>query len=159
MVDVKTFTKRAENVKQVSCSENTTWYIDNNNDLYGCGYSNYGQQGSGNTTNVKTFTKRAENVKQVSCSKYTTWYIDNNNELYGCGWGYYGNQGSGGSGKTENVLTFTKRAENAKEVSCSDFTTWYIDNNNDLYGCGSNNYGQQGSGDKNIVLTFTKREL
>lgn len=34
-----------------------TRYIDNNN-LYGCGWNNTGQQGSGDTTNVLTFTKR-----------------------------------------------------------------------------------------------------
>ena len=42
--NVLVFTKRAENVKTVSCSQDTTWYIDNNN-LYGCGYN------SGNTMN------------------------------------------------------------------------------------------------------------
>ena len=83
----------------------TTWYIDNNNDLYGCG-DNSGNQGTGDTSNVKTFTKRASNVKEVSCSDQTTWYIDNNNDLYGCGSSEYGQQGSG---NTNDVLTFTKR--------------------------------------------------
>ena len=88
--DVLVFTKRASNVKTVSCSDYTTWYIDNNNNLYGCGKNDIGQQGSGNTSNVLTFTKRAENVKEVSCSYRTTWYIDNNNKLYGCGANEYG---------------------------------------------------------------------
>ena len=74
--------------------------------------------------------------------------------MYGCG---YNSEGQQGSGDQNSVLTFTKRGENVKEVSCSDETTWYIDNNNDLYGCGSNGSGQQGSGDQNSVLTFTKR--
>ena len=159
--DVLTFTKRAENVKEVSCSDSTTWYIDNNNNLYGCGNGSYGQQGSGtsgSSAKVVTFTKRAENVKEVSCSDSTTWYIDNNNDLYGCGNGLYGQQGSGTSGNSASVLTFTKRASNVKEVSCSDGTTWYIDNNNNLYGCGSGSHGQQGSGDTENVLTFTKRD-
>ena len=91
-------------VGKVCCSAYTTWYIDNNNDLYGCGYGYFGQQGSGDTSNVLTFTKRASNVKEVSCSQYTTWYINNNNNLYGCGMGSYGQQGSG---NTSNVLTFT----------------------------------------------------
>ena len=158
--DVLTFTKRAENVKEVSCSEYTTWYIDNNNDLYGCGYNEYGQQGSGDTDNVLTFTKRAENVKEVSCTNDITWYIDTSNNLYGCGYNTYGQQGSGASGDSASVLTFTKRAENVKEVICNDYITWYIDNNGELYGCGRSTYGQQGSGasgDSANVLTFTKR--
>ena len=154
---VLTFTKRASNVKDVICSDRTTWYIDNNNNLYGCGHNYFGQQGSGDTTDVLTFTKRASNVKDVICSNYTTWYIDNNNNLYGCGYNSTGQQGSGG---TTNVLTFTKRASNVKDVICTNYTTWYIDNNNNLYGCGDNYYGQQGSGDSgygNYVSTFTKR--
>lgn len=45
-------------MKTVRCSTYTTWYIDSNNDLYGCGYGYEGRQGSGDTTNVLTFTKR-----------------------------------------------------------------------------------------------------
>ena len=157
--DVLTFTKRASNVKEVSCSNEITWYIDTSNNLYGCGANYYGNQGSNNTSYVLVFTKRAENVKEVIYSGGTTWYIDNNNDLYGCGYSSYGQQGSGTSGYSAKVLTFTKRASNVKEVSCSDATTWYIDNNNDLYGCGGNGSGQQGSGDTSIVETFTKREL
>ena len=156
--DVLTFTKRAENVKTVSCSYQTTWYIDNNNNLYGCGFSGSGQQGSGDTSDVLTFTKRAENVKAVSCSEDTTWYIDNNNNIYGCGYNSDGQQGYGTSGSSTNVLTFTKRASNVKMVSCTSDTTWYIDNNNNLYGCGNGGSGQQGSGDTSYVLVFTKRD-
>ena len=155
--NVLTFTKRASNVKTVSCSNYTTWYIDTSNNLYGCGYNKYGQQGSNNTSNVLTFTKRAENVKTVRCSDRTTWYIDNNNNLYGCGYCDAGQQGSGTSGSSTNVYTFTKRAENVKEVSCSDNTTWYIDTSNNLYGCGENYSGNQGSNNTSNVLVFTKR--
>ena len=53
------FTKRASNVKEVACSEDTTWYIDNNNNkLYGCGSGFCGQQGSGDTESVLTFTEK-----------------------------------------------------------------------------------------------------
>jgi hypothetical protein len=55
---VKTFTKRASNVKEVICSNYATWYIDNNNNLYGCGNNGSGQQGSSDITKVLTFTKR-----------------------------------------------------------------------------------------------------
>ena len=94
-------------VGKVCCSDYTTWYIDNNNNLYGCGEGSFGQQGSGDTENVLTFTKRASNVKEVVCSAYTTWYINNNNnKLYGCGSSTHGEQGSG---NTSNVLIFTEK--------------------------------------------------
>ena len=122
----------------VFSSSNTTWILTPKGELYGCGHNNYGQQGSGDTSNVLVFTKRASNVKDVICSSRTTWYIDNNNNLYGCGANYYKQHGSGGSGYGNNVLTFTKRASNVKKVSCTEEMTWYIDNNNNLYGCGAN---------------------
>ena len=129
----------------VFSSGSTTWILTSKGDLYGCGYGYYGGQGSGNTSNVLVFTKRASNVKTVSCSQDTTWYIDNNNNLYGCGRNNYGQQGSGTSGSSTNVAVFTKRASNVKTVSCSYYTTWYIDTSNNLYGCGYGDAGQQGS--------------
>ena len=105
----------------------------------------------------------------VFSSGNATWILTSKGDLYGCGENRYGQQGSGTSGSGQQgygipdgsakVLTFTKRASNVKEVSCSDGTTWYIDNNNNLYGCGSNSSGQQGSGNTTSVKTFTKREL
>ena len=69
-------------VGKVCCSMWTSWYIDNNNNLYGCGYNYSGNQGSGDRENVLAFTKRASNVKDFFCLESTTWYIDNNCLLY-----------------------------------------------------------------------------
>lgn len=159
---VTMFTKRAENVKKIFTTEEdglfATWYINNDGDLYGCGYNNKGQQGSGNTTNVTKFTKRAENVKDVKVFQIRTVYINNNNDLYSCGWNGYGPHGTGQWGADNLVKTFTKIASNIKDFDCSENTTWYIDQNDDLYGCGSNVYGQQGDGTTDAsITTFTKR--
>ena len=56
-------------------------------------------------------------------------------------------------------ITFTKKAENVKDVSCSNYHSVYVSNNNDLYGCGNNTHGQQGIGVTENVLTFTKIKL
>ena len=172
------------------CTGSTTWIIDDDGNLYGCGYNSDGQQGSGNTTHVLTFTKRAENVKSVKATSSTTWYLTNDDELYatgsngvenydttafttttftlkmtnvdsyiidgnrwvltkdgelyGAGRNFYGDLGSGKSGQGADDWILRKRAENVKSFFSGDGTTWYIDNNNDLYGCGNNNYNQQG---------------
>ena len=107
---VVSFTKRADNVKDVVCTQYMTWYINSSGELYGCGENNRGQQGAGNTTDVLTFTKRADDVVQIACGEYsadgTTWYVNSSNEVYGCG---YNSSGQQGSGNTTNVTTFTKR--------------------------------------------------
>ena len=170
------------------CTGSTTWIIDDDGNLYGCGWNSDGQQGSGNNkNNVLTFTKRAENVKIVKATSGATWYLTNDDslygagsngaknydtttftlkmtnvdsyiiddnrwvltkdgELYGCGYNNYGELGSGNSGDGDGFgdWVLRKRAENVKSFFTGDGTTWYIDNNNDLYGCGNNNYNQQG---------------
>lgn len=98
--------------------------------------------------------KKTVKVTQTACSTYTTWYVTNSGELYGCGRGNYGQQGSG---STDNVTTFTKRADNVAQVACSTGTTWYLTKSSELYGCGQNDYGQQGNGSTDSVRTFTKR--
>ena len=85
------------------------------------------------------------------CTKYSSWYLING-DLYGCGNGL-----GQGSGTTDTVLTYTKRASNVKDFAASGSSCFYIDNNNDLYGAGSNYYGQQGDGTTTNVLTFVKK--
>lgn len=150
----KSFVKIADNVKDISSSGSTTFYITNDGYLYGCGVNTKNQQGNGSTSTVTKFAKKAENVKSVYCSTDTTFYITNDGELFGCGSGSNGQQGNGG---TSNVTVFTKRADNVQSVSCSTTSTFYLSNNGELYGCGKNSSGQQGDGTTTDVTTFTKR--
>ena len=139
----------------LSCSGTTTWYVNSSGELYGCGSNNYGQQGSGDTSDVTTFTKRADNVVKITpYNEDATWYVNLSGELYGTGANYGGQQGSG---NTSNVTTFIKRADNVVQVACSGSTTWYINSSGELYGCGSGLNGKQGSGSSINVTTFTKR--
>ena len=151
---VKTFTKRADGVKDVDCSDDTTFYLTTTGELYGCGNNQYGQQGDGTTANVGTFTKRAENVEKIYISRISTFYLTTTGELYGCG---YNSDGQQGDGTTTKVKTFTKRADGVKDASCSSNTTFYLTTTGELYGCGYNGHGQQGDGTTTNVGTFTKR--
>ena len=104
---VKTFTKRADNVKKVRTGY-VTFYLTNDGALYGCGQNAYGQQGDGTTTNVLTFTKRSDNVKDfvTNVGDNTVFYFTEENEVFGCG---YNTNGQQGDGTTTNVKTFTKK--------------------------------------------------
>jgi alpha-tubulin suppressor-like RCC1 family protein len=99
------FTKRAENVKDFKCTSEETWYLTKNGELYGCGENNYGEHGSGDTSNnVLTFTKRAENVENFVISGVTTFYMSDG-KLYCAGRNNYGQLGLG---DTTDRTTFTK---------------------------------------------------
>lgn len=159
----ETPTQYASNVATVSCSHDTTWYITRDGDLYGLGDNKYGQQGDGTTNEVSTFTKRASNVEKVDFGYITpslyedegyfydimsaiTWYIDKNGDLFGCGWNNFYQLGTD---NYRNVLTFEKRASNAKKVKCNGQYTVYLSNDNSLYVCGD-------CMDINTYTSFTK---
>jgi alpha-tubulin suppressor-like RCC1 family protein len=155
---VTTFTKRASNVKDFACCDDSfpsvvSWYITESGDLYGCGQNDYGQQGAGNTTNVTTFTKRASNVDSFSCSHRSAWYINKNGELYGCGIGAFGTQGTSDG---TAVKTFTKRANNVKKVLAQGSRTVYLAQNGDLYATGSGSGYVFGNGSTGDLTAFTK---
>ena len=153
--DVKTFTRRLTNVKQIAASEYTTYAVKKDGTLWCCGRNDYGQQGSGNTTVVTTFTQRLTNVSKVVCGGiFTAWAIKNDGTLWGTGNNGIGSQGSG---DTTNVTTFTQRLTNVIDVKATPDETWALRADGSLWSCGSNSYGQQGIGNTTTVKTFTKK--
>ena len=158
---VSIFTDRTPSgvtVASISVSDATTWFVDSNGHVWGCGAGNNGQQSNGSTMEVSTFTDRTPNdvtVVQVIAGYYVTWILDSNGLIWGCGSNYYGQQGNG---STDNVLTFENNLNGTiTSISASNDSTWAIDNNGHVWGCGNGAYGQQGSGDTAIVKTFTDR--
>ena len=45
---------------QIACSNNATWFVTQNGNLYGCGDNQYGQQGNGSTTNILKFENKMQ---------------------------------------------------------------------------------------------------
>lgn len=75
--NVLTFIDRTpsdKTITKISCSSNTTWILTNENEVYGCGRGNSGQQSSGigMTGNTLTFTQRdpagSINIQSVQSS-------------------------------------------------------------------------------------------
>ena len=150
------FTKRLENVKQVSCSNRTTWAVKEDDTLWGCGNNYNGQQscgvlGANNTKykNVKVFTQRATGVKKVECSANTTYILKNDNSLWGCGYRYTN------LSLTTDCASFTRRLSNIKEFACSEGTVWALDMSNALYITGTNSNGCCGTGKESFEISFT----
>lgn len=88
-----------------------------------------------NTALLMMMSVGGQKIKQVACTINSTGFINSKGELYGCGNNTYGQQGNGSK---DNVLVFTKRADNVDKVSCSGSVVWYITKSGELYGCGSN---------------------
>ena len=112
---VKTFTQRLNDVKKLCCNVRETWAIKTDGTLWGCGYNDTAQQGSGGTTDVTYLTQRLTDVKEVFHGipsnpsvnvSYATWALKTDGTLWGCG---NNSKGQQGSGNTTDVTTFTKR--------------------------------------------------
>jgi len=153
----------------VYSSSETTWLLTKDGRLYGCGHNQYGQQGSGDTSDVNVFTQRMPGltIASVYCSNKTTWFITTEGKLYGCGSDDAGQQGNGKNDVKESTFTQKFYDPDAKNnpisgivsFSCSSDTTWFVTTDGYLYGCGSNGFGQQGDNDDlgRWVETFTRK--
>ena len=139
----------------VSCSNMHTALIDNNYNLYTCGYNIYGQLGlgpfSGQDYNNLTFMKVTGitglygGVKQVSCGGNYTAIIDENYNLYTCGFNKFGQLGLGETANFGNsnpnpyfmkVTGITGLYGGVKQVSCGSNQTAILDTYDNLYTCG-----------------------
>nr|QBK90128.1 MAG: regulator of chromosome condensation protein [Pithovirus LCPAC102] len=131
-IDIYIPTKIAFNhkVKSVSCGNDHTIIIDENDKLWAFGDKNYGQLGLGDIKydiDIDIPTKIPFNykVKSVSCGNIYTTIIDENNEIwsFGCN-----RDGQLGLGDTDNINIPTKIAFNdkVKSISCGKQHTLII---------------------------------
>ncbi|HBH1341488.1 chromosome condensation regulator [Clostridioides difficile] len=200
--DVLTFTvNNITNVRDVYCSDTTTFIVKDTNIAYCCGYNNNSQLGMGNTTDQYSFIKCMENVKEVIPNEINTYIITIYNTAYSTGLNtdyclglnsnsnqssfseipisnvvkvapnrnnavllltsegdvYTAGKCSNGSGTgSETPEKIKKIASKAKDISMSYGCGYYVSDNGDLYGTGSNSYGQLGVGDAAKRDTFIK---
>ncbi len=122
--------------------------IDVNNDLYGWGYNTPDLFMLGNTSNVLTPVKLVfTGQKMVAQGENSIYVIDVNNDLYG--WGD-NNTAQIGLGYTSTSITVPTQigVKKWKQITSGMHYSYTlaIDENNDLYGWGRNNFGQLGIG-------------
>lgn len=95
------------------------------------------------------------------CDKFHSFLLDNYDNLYGTGFNDYGQLGLG---HKNNIFKFQKIDHNCgiiKQLITSEYNTYLLNTNNELFSCGSNYFYQLGlkNVDKNdCVLSFTKIE-
>lgn len=154
--DVTSFVKIASNVKKFETtvdfygrSVSSIAWLDVENNLYLRGGA---QPIGGSWTDTSNGTIYVGgNVNKFQISRASLAYIDYANNLYALGENDVGQVGVG----SRVPITEPKFVlANAVYLASSDQTTWCIDSENKLYGCGS---GGQGSGYPGECLTMTLR--
>ncbi|KAJ5074840.1 hypothetical protein M0811_07883 [Anaeramoeba ignava] len=136
--------------------------LNSNQELFGCGYNDYGQLGLGklNKWKINKLTK-IQNIPKgkiidIQCGyTYSIMLIENENEnehpkrkLYSCG-----NYQFNGLGQYENTYEFTEiksslfENDNILDFSVGFYHTLILTSKGKLIGFGNNSYGELGTGD------------
>lgn len=141
----------------VECGGDFTLVLSNDNNIYCCGYNNFGQLGNGNNINQPILTKININFipKQISCGYFHSSILSTNNEIYFAGYNVYGQFGNN---NTDNSNIFIKTELNniiPTKISCGNFHTFLHTNNNLVYSTGNNLYGELGIKHNSNVKQFT----
>jgi len=168
----------ASNVKKVFSSsqgvyinDRVAFILKNNNELYSCGYNEFGQLGLGHNQAKYSWEKvpfldDIGEIKDVilSNTKYAASYIlTTSGELYSCGYNGPGNLGFNDT-TNKNIFTKIPAFENVKIIQFmagggyyngestgsaikNDISCLALSKNKELFAWGSNNYGQLGTSD------------
>jgi alpha-tubulin suppressor-like RCC1 family protein len=103
-------------------------------------------------------------VSNISCGPSHTLILTPTGDVYAAGSNEYGQLGI--ENYNENLNTFTRLLDpetgdyltNVKLISCVDISSFYVTNENKLYGFGSNEFGQLGLSDQ-TTLTYSTPQL
>ncbi|KAJ5067794.1 hypothetical protein M0811_02984 [Anaeramoeba ignava] len=165
-----------KNVSKIFSGNNSrsTFLLNSNQELFGCGWNEYGKLGLGESRKEETIQKltKIQNIPKgkiidIQCAySHSVMLIENQNQnpkrkLYSCG-RYFFN----GLGQDEDTYEFTEiksslfeNYDNIREFSVGCFHTLILTSNNKLIGFGSNSYGQLGTGNTNTQSIPFQSEL
>ncbi len=130
-----------DNVK-TAYTDNITWAIKENGELWGLGSNECGKLGDGTEENRNEPQKIMDDVKMVESSLKTTFAIKNNGEL----WVWGNTECMPGPVFVRPLSTPIKLMENVKRVITSGNDIFVINDNDELWGWGSNFTGDMGDG-------------
>ena len=155
---------------QISCGINHVGLIDDQGQVYTCGYGGHRQLGHNSTSNYNYFqridyyitsTTTTNDVifKQISCSNNYTFVLRNDGKLFSCGHGNNYNLGNG-SNQNNNFLRYVTSGNihngNITQIFCfMNYSTFALQDNGIVWNCGYNGHGQLGNTTTHHVTSFS----
>lgn len=121
------------------CGKFHTFLLDNNNNLYGTGFNEYGQLGLGYKNNIFKFQKIKHDcgtIKQIVTNDFNSYLLNTNNELFSCGSNYYYQLGLKNINKEKCVTSFTKidyDFKNIKKIYCFSNVAYVLNTDNEIF--------------------------
>jgi alpha-tubulin suppressor-like RCC1 family protein len=147
-----------------------TGLLDDQGQVYTCGYNNRGQLGHKNNTQYIYFKKidyyydglistTGVKFKQISCGYDYTFILRDDGKLFSCGYNQYGQLGH----NNNSIYNYPKYVdqgsidnENITQIFCFfDRTSFALQDNGKIWNCGYNNYGQLGHNNTTNLNSFT----
>jgi alpha-tubulin suppressor-like RCC1 family protein len=147
------------NIKKIICGDYHNIILNDNNELFMCGYNRLGQFGLGDDEPRYTYVKNNNtfgNIKNIFGGSHHSIILNEKNEIYVSGWNNYGQLGLG---HNNNEYSFIKLRDNfgkIKDIFCGKNHNIILNEKNELYVCGYNFYGQLGLGDNNNRNKYEK---
>lgn len=120
-----------------------TMIVKNDGTLWACGYNDYGQLGTENTTNQPIPLKVMSDVAMVSLGNSHTLILKKDGTLWVCGYNGYGQLGTG---NTTSVSTPVQIMSNVSFVEAGTSSSYAIKKDGTLWVWGRSDYGQLGIG-------------
>ena len=133
----------------VNARGDQSFAIDSQGNLYAWGFNNYGQLGvNKNDININTPTIVSGNRKwkKVSAGEFHTLGLTDSNELFGWGRNTTGQLGIGFNSSSKNLEPIRVGNQTWIDIESGYMSSGAINNNNELYTWGLNNFGQLGIG-------------
>ena len=128
----------------------------NNNILYGFGYNAFAQIGCKTEINKVSKPIIIEynfngKLKMIKCGCKHTLFLNENGNVYGSG---NNKQGQLTFNYNENIYNYIQniiKSDNVTDIYCGINSSYILNNNNNLFSFGSNNYAELGINNKNIL--------
>ena len=132
----------AKNVKYVSSTDNSLFYITNDGDLYAMGFNEYGQLCDTTTKNKPSPVFIMGNVQSADISDTHAMIIDKYGTLYAAGGNSYSQLGNKNAISTTEI---TKVMQGIRDAKVGNYFSLVLTFNGELYSAGTNEKGQLGN--------------
>jgi alpha-tubulin suppressor-like RCC1 family protein len=149
-------------IKNVTCGNRHTIFLDSTGKVYGCGYNGLGQLGQSNYNdlNVPTLIQYFVNnniiITNIACCYDDTIFLDSTGKVYSCGYNNHGQLGHGNKDEYYVPTLIQYFVDNniiIRNIACGSEHVLFLDSTDKVYSCGNNRSRQLGLGDTTSYYT------
>ena len=151
-------------IKEVSCGDNYTLFLENSGSVLACGNNDKGQCSQADYSynsqwNTPRYIKNIgnigilKNIKSISACGKSSLFLENTGKVAVCGENLYGHLGQGSFNNSIFNVTYVKNINNTGDllniiqISGGQYHTLFLENTGKVLACGNNEFLQCGQSD------------